>query len=169
MTPEQRAAQIRLLVLDVDGVLTDGRLYYGEHGEVFKIFHTLDGHGIKRLRATGVEVAVISGRRSAMVERRMGELGVTRVYQGIDDKLPVFRGLLAELGLEAGETACMGDDEPDLPMLREAGLAAAPANAAAIVLPHVHWQASMPGGSGAVRELCDLLLAARNNPDTATP
>jgi 3-deoxy-D-manno-octulosonate 8-phosphate phosphatase (KDO 8-P phosphatase) len=155
------AASVRLLVLDVDGVLTDGRLWFGPDGEALKVFHVRDGHGIKLLREAGVEVAVISGRRSRAVETRMRELGVSRVIQGADDKQSALDGLLASLGLAPAEAACLVDDLPDLPLLRTVGLPAAVADAHPAVLAEARHVTRLPGGQGAVREFCDWLLAAR--------
>jgi len=155
------AATVELLVLDVDGVMTDGRLWFGPDGEAFKLFHVRDGFGIKRLRAAGVEVAVISGRRSAAVERRMGELGVASVMQGVDDKDVALRELLSRLGVAGARAACLVDDVPDLPMMRAVGLPAAVADAHPEVLAAARHVTSLPGGGGAVREFCDWLLAAR--------
>ncbi len=163
-TVHDRAARIRLVVLDVDGVLTDARLLFGASGEEIKTFHTRDGHGIKALARAGVGIAVISGRRSPAVERRMQELGVTEVHQGIGDKLPVFESVLATFGLDAGAVACMGDDVPDLPLLERAALAVCPADAHPRVAEACHWQTTLPGGRGAVRELCDLLIGAASRP-----
>lgn len=162
-------ARIRLAVFDVDGVFTDGRLHYGLRspglgegiGEVAKVFHVRDGHGIKRLRAAGVEVAVISGRSSPIVAARMAELGVAHVHQGQDDKLPVLEALLARLGVAAAECCYCGDDEPDLAPMRAVGLAVAPADAHPSVRAAAGWLLEAPGGRGAVRELADGLLAAR--------
>jgi 3-deoxy-D-manno-octulosonate 8-phosphate phosphatase (KDO 8-P phosphatase) len=156
------AASVRLLVLDVDGVLTDGRLWFGPDGEALKVFHVRDGHGIKLLREAGVEVAVISGRRSRAVETRMRELGVSRVIQGADDKQSALDGLLASLGLAPAEAACLVDDLPDLPLVRTVGLPAAVADAHPEVLAQVRHVTQLPGGQGAVREFCDWLLAARD-------
>lgn len=155
------AASVRLLVLDVDGVLTDGRLWFGPDGEALKVFHVRDGHGIKQLREAGVEVAIISGRRSRAVETRMRELGVSRVIQGADDKQSALDGLLASLGLAPAEAACLVDDLPDLPLLRTVGLPAAVADAHPAVLAEARHVTQLPGGQGAVREFCDWLLAAR--------
>lgn len=156
-------AAIRLLVLDVDGVLTDGRLRYGPHGERDKVFHVRDGHGIKALRAAGVQVAVISGRRSAAVQRRCRELGIMHLLQGVEDKAAALSGVLERLGLTAAETACIGDDAPDVPMMRQAGLAVAVADAHASALAAAHRRTRAAGGLGAVREVCDWLLAARES------
>ena len=155
------AAGVKLLVLDVDGVLTDGRLWFGADGEVLKAFHVRDGQGIKQVREAGIEVAVISGRRSAAVESRMRELGVSRVAQGVQDKQFALESLLAELRVSAAESACLVDDLPDLPLLRGVGLPAAVADAHPAVLVAACHVTTLPGGHGAVREFCDWLLAAR--------
>ena len=156
----QKAARIRLLILDIDGVLTDGRLYFGNSGDEYKAFHIRDGHGIKMVQNNKIEVAVISGRRSAAAERRLQDLGVRHVYLGVTDKLAVFLELLSELALAPVEAAFVGDDLVDLPVLGRVGLAIAVRDADAFVRGHVHWQTSYPGGHGAVREVCELLLAA---------
>jgi 3-deoxy-D-manno-octulosonate 8-phosphate phosphatase (KDO 8-P phosphatase) len=157
----EQAARIRLAVFDVDGVFTDGRLYYGPDGTEFKAFHTRDGHGIKELIRSGVQVAVISGRRSDAVTRRMQELGVAHVFQGCDDKLPVFEQLLAQLGIVAEDTACVGDDSPDLPLIQRAGLGIAVSDAHPSVRAAALLTTRAAGGEGAVREVCDMILAAR--------
>jgi 3-deoxy-D-manno-octulosonate 8-phosphate phosphatase (KDO 8-P phosphatase) len=157
----ERARRIRLLVLDVDGVLTDGRLYLSASGEEFKVFHVRDGSGIVALRRAGVEVAIISGRDCAAVVRRAGELGIRHVRQGVADKGEALDALLAELGLAAPEAACVGDDTPDAPMLQRAGLAIGVADAHPALLAAAHWVTKSAGGCGAVREVCDLLLSAR--------
>jgi 3-deoxy-D-manno-octulosonate 8-phosphate phosphatase (KDO 8-P phosphatase) len=156
-----RAAKIRLLVLDVDGVLTDGRLLYGPVGEEVKRFDVRDGFALVAARRAGLAVAVISGRASAAVTRRMTELGVAEVHQGVDDKRRCLDDLCARLGVTRAQVAAMSDDLPDLPLLREAGLALAPADAAAEVLGVAHWTSRRPGGRGAVREAVELLLGAR--------
>ena len=155
-----RAAAIRLLVLDVDGVLTDGTILLGG-GEELKSFHVRDGLGLKRLMNAGVAVAVISGRESAAVTRRMAELGVPHVYQGVEDKLAVLGRLCSTLGIEAAEVAVVGDDLPDLPPMRAAGLAIAVADAQEEVRAAAHWVTRAAGGRGAAREVADGLLAAR--------
>lgn len=159
---ESPARRISLLVLDVDGVLTDGRLWYGAHGEALKVFHVRDGLGIQRLRAAGVEVAVISGRSSPAVELRMRELGVTEVLQGVADKGAALAALLARRGLDGSRCACLVDDTPDLPMMRAVGLPAAVADAEPEVLAAARFVTRRPGGRGAVREFCDWLIAARS-------
>lgn len=157
----QRAAAIRLLVLDVDGVLTDGRLYFNADGEVLKAFHVRDGAGIVQLRRAGIQVAIISGRDSPAVSKRMNELGVLHVKQGIHDKQAALQELLHSLQLPADCTACVGDDTPDLPMLQMARLAVAVADAHPTVRAAAHYVTQIAGGLGAVREVCDLILNAQ--------
>jgi 3-deoxy-D-manno-octulosonate 8-phosphate phosphatase (KDO 8-P phosphatase) len=153
--------QIRLLVLDVDGVLTDGQLRYGPDGEHVKVFHVHDGSGIRALAAAGVTIAVISGRSSAAVARRCAELGIRELHQGVEDKGQALAALLARLGIPAPECACVGDDTPDVPMFKRAGLAIAVAGAHADARRAAHRRTRLRGGTGAVREVCDWLLAAR--------
>jgi 3-deoxy-D-manno-octulosonate 8-phosphate phosphatase (KDO 8-P phosphatase) len=155
------AARIRLLVLDVDGVLTDGVLVYGPAGEETKRFHVRDGLAMKAAREAGIEIAILSGRASAAVTRRMSELGLVEVHQGVEDKAAALPSLLARLGIEAHETAAMGDDLPDLPLMRMAGLALAPSDAAREVRQAAAWVARAPGGRGAVRDAVEMLLEAR--------
>jgi 3-deoxy-D-manno-octulosonate 8-phosphate phosphatase (KDO 8-P phosphatase) len=157
----ERARHIRLLALDVDGVLTDGRLYLSPTGEELKVFHVRDGSGLVAVQRAGIAVAIISGRDSAAVSRRAAELGIRHVRQGVVDKGAELDRLLAELAVEPVETACVGDDTPDLPMLRRAGLAVGVADAHPALLEAAHWITRAPGGRGAVREVCDLLLSAR--------
>lgn len=160
-----RAAGIRLLVLDVDGVLTDGRLYYGPRGEALKVFHVRDGFGLRAVMEAGIEVAVISGRRSTMVARRCRDLGIKHVFQGDDDKLPILKRLLKRLKIAASECACIGDDIVDVSMLQAAGLAISVRDAHASAHSAAHIITKLPGGRGAVREVCDRLLAARSGLD----
>jgi 3-deoxy-D-manno-octulosonate 8-phosphate phosphatase (KDO 8-P phosphatase) len=155
------AAEIALVVLDVDGVLTDGRLWYGPGGEALKAFDVRDGHGIKTLVAAGVGVAVISGRSSGAVAARMRELGVADVAQGVGDKARALDELLRRRALEARRVACLVDDTPDLGMMAVVGLPAAVADAHPAVLAAAKHVTRAPGGRGAVREFCDWLLAAR--------
>jgi 3-deoxy-D-manno-octulosonate 8-phosphate phosphatase (KDO 8-P phosphatase) len=155
---------IRLLVLDVDGVLTDGRLYFGPRGEALKVFHVRDGLGLVQLRRAGIAVAVISGRRSPMVTVRCRELGIEHVHQGIADKLSTFNRLCARLKLTAAACACIGDDLPDLPLMHAVGLSFAVADAHPQVRRAAGRSTRLPGGGGAVREVCDLLLAAAAQP-----
>jgi 3-deoxy-D-manno-octulosonate 8-phosphate phosphatase (KDO 8-P phosphatase) len=168
MSIEQRAARIRLAIFDVDGVLTDGRLYFTERGEELKVFNVRDGHGIRMLRDAGIHVAVISGRESRAVAVRMSELGVEHVYMGRSNKLLVFDGLLRSLKLSA-EVACyLGDDLPDLPVLRRCGLSVAVADAHPLVRERAHWVTTNPGGRGAAREVCELVLQAQGKLRGAT-
>jgi len=157
----ERAKQVRLMVFDVDGVLTDGRLWYGPDGESLKVFHAADGHGLKMLAASGVHIALLSGRRSAAVERRAAELGITRVLQGIDDKRPAFERLLAQAEIGADSAGFMGDELVDLPVMTRCRFACAPYEAPEFVRRHAHYVSRAPGGGGAVRELCELLMQAQ--------
>lgn len=156
----ERARGIRLLVLDVDGVLTDGRLFISAAGEELKVFHVRDGSGLVAIQRAGITVAIISGRASPAVTRRATELGIRHVHQGVADKGALLDRLLDELGIAAEETACVGDDTPDAPMLRRAGLAIGVADAHPALLAAAHWVTKSNGGQGAVREVCDLLLSA---------
>ena len=158
-------AAIRLLVLDVDGVLTDGQLHYGPDGERDKVFHVHDGFGVRALAAAGVTIAVISGRNSAAVAQRCAELGIREVQQGVEDKARALTTLLARLDIAARECACIGDDTPDVPMFKLAGLAIAVAGAHADAHRAAHRRTRLRGGAGAVREVCDWLLAARARAD----
>lgn len=152
---------IRLIGFDVDGVFTDGRFYLADDGTELKAFSTQDGFGVRRLLKAGIEVAVISGRRSAAVEWRMAELEVRFVEQGCKDKVAAFERIMRTLGAVAEQTAFVGDDVPDLPVLRCAGYAIAVANAVPEVKAVCDMTTERPGGGGAVREVCDLLLEAR--------
>lgn len=157
----ERANDIRLLVLDVDGVLTDGRLYFTARGEEMKCFHVRDGAGIVHLLRAGLQVAVISGRDSRAVERRMNELGVTWVRQGISDKLSALRELLDIVGLTTQQVACMGDDVADVPLLEVARLAITVPDGHASAKSRAHFITQAQGGCGAVREVCDLILESQ--------
>ena len=154
------AQPVRVVFFDVDGVLTDGGLYYSEAGETLKRFHTLDGHGIKLLQQAGIVPAVVTGRDSPALRLRLRALGVEHAVYGTEDKCPAAEHILATLGLAWVQAAAMGDDWPDLPMMRRAALACAPANAHAEVAAQAHYVTRARGGDGAVRELCDLLLVA---------
>jgi 3-deoxy-D-manno-octulosonate 8-phosphate phosphatase (KDO 8-P phosphatase) len=156
-----RARTIRLAVFDVDGVLTDGTLYIADSGEAFKAFNILDGHGVKMLQSAGVATAILSGRESAAVRRRAAELGIATVVEGESDKLAAFEKMIARLGVEALACAYVGDDLPDLPVMRRCGLAVAVANAVDAVKAAAHYVTKASGGRGAVREFCELVVAAR--------
>jgi 3-deoxy-D-manno-octulosonate 8-phosphate phosphatase (KDO 8-P phosphatase) len=155
-----RAKNVRVAFFDVDGVLTDGGLLFSDQGETLKRFNTLDGHGIKLLQRAGITPAVVTGRDSAPLRERLRALGVTHARFGTEDKRPAAEAILTELGLNWSSAAAMGDDWPDLPMMRRAVLACAPANAHTEVLAQAHWVTPRTGGNGAVRDLCDVLLFA---------
>ncbi len=158
-----KAAQIKLLLLDVDGVLTDGHLYYGNSGEEVKAFSTLDGHGIKMLMEAGVDVGIITGRRSELVARRAAELGIELLYQDCRDKAGALEEILRSKAITADEVAYIGDDFPDLAVLRRVGLSVAVPNGHAIVRDTALATTAAAGGSGAVREVCDFILQAQGN------
>ena len=153
--------RIRLLLLDVDGVMTDGGLYYSSKGEVMKQFNSKDGYGIVKLQRMGVKAGIITGRVSEIVVRRARELGIQDVYQNQEDKIEAYRDITTRLGLADNEVAYLGDDEPDLPVLRIVGFSAAPADAAPAVVKEVAYVCRAEGGHGAVREVVDLILQAR--------
>jgi 3-deoxy-D-manno-octulosonate 8-phosphate phosphatase (KDO 8-P phosphatase) len=157
----ERARGIQLLILDVDGVLTDGRLYFDAKGETLKVFHVRDGHGIKMAQRGGIEVAMVSGRRSDAAFQRARELGITRFYEGVRDKVAILEELLAALNLTPLQVAAVGDELVDLPLFHRVGLGVAVADAVPEVLAAAHWVTRLPGGHGAVREVCDLLLKAQ--------
>lgn len=156
-----RAARVRLAVFDVDGVFTDGRLTFDENGIESKTFNVRDGLGVKLLMEAGVEVAVLSARRSSVVEKRMSDLGVSHVLQGAGKKLPVFEALARKLGYAEAECAYIGDDLIDMPVLSRVGFAAAVADAEPRVIACAHWCTRAAGGAGAVREFCEYILDAQ--------
>jgi len=156
-----RARAVRLAVFDVDGVMTDGTLYIGPEGEAFKAFNILDGHGVKMLQSAGIAAAILSGRSSEAVARRAAELGIRHVVQGADDKVAAFERLRASLALESSACAFVGDDLPDLAVMRRCGFAVAVANACEAVKSAAHYVTRAQGGRGAVREFCDLVLRAQ--------
>lgn len=154
-------ARIRLVILDVDGVLTDGRLYFGADGEALKAFHVRDGHGLKLLRAAGIQLAVISGRTSKAVTARCRELGIEHLEQGCEDKRTALHRILEKLNIKTSETLCIVDDTTDLPLMLSVGYAVAVADAHPEVRAAAARITQLPGGLGAVREVCDWLLAER--------
>ncbi|MGD8843432.1 MAG: 3-deoxy-manno-octulosonate-8-phosphatase KdsC [Gammaproteobacteria bacterium] len=156
----ERAAQVKLLIFDVDGVLTDGSLFLGDDGQEYKAFHSQDGHGIKMLQKHGVRCAIITGRTSRVVEHRMRNLGIDLIYQGQENKLEGFAELLQRVGLEPEQVAYMGDDVVDLPVMRKVGFAIAVSNAHPMVTRHAHWQTPRAGGRGAARDACEMLMEA---------
>ncbi len=157
-----RAKAIRLLLLDVDGVLTDGRLYYGNNGEELKAFNIQDGLGIKLLQRNGVKVGIITGRSSELLARRANELGIDLVVQGREDKLVALQEVLKTHDYRMEEIAFLGDDLPDVAVIRQVGLGVAVANARHFVVENAVWQTSASGGHGAVRELVDMILQAQD-------
>jgi len=162
-----RARNVRLMAFDVDGVLTDGTLFVGPEGEEFKSFNILDGHGLRMLRAAGVELAILSGRESRAVARRAAELGIQHVHQGLSEKLPAFEGLCARAGIGPGQCGFVGDDYPDLPVLLRCGFAASVPGAPEAVRSRVHYVTRAAGGRGAVRELCEFVLDAQGKLEAA--
>lgn len=160
-TFEERAQKIQIILFDVDGIMTDGSLYFCENGSEIKTFNILDGQGIKLLQKAGLKTGIITGRKSTMVEKRASDLGIDYLFQGREDKIDVLDKLLGELELTYEQVAYMGDDLPDLPIIRRVGLGITVANGHPIVAEHAYWQTEKSGGQGAVRELCDKLLTAR--------
>lgn len=156
-----RAAEIRLVIFDVDGVLTDGSLFIGDQGEEYKAFYSRDGHGMVLLQETGVTLAVITGRTSEVVRVRMEGLGIRHLYQGRRDKLPAYEDLKGILGLSDEQIAYVGDDWMDLPVMQRVGLAIAVGDAHPLVQRHAHWCTPSPGGRGAARDVCELILEAQ--------
>ncbi|WP_462157117.1 3-deoxy-manno-octulosonate-8-phosphatase KdsC [Pseudoalteromonas sp. GB56] len=159
----QRASRVKLLICDIDGVFSDGRIYLGNQGEELKAFNTKDGFGIKALMDSGVRVAVITGRQSRIVETRMTSLGVQHIYQGKENKLEAYAELKATLGLNDDQVAYIGDDGPDLPVMEKVGFAVAVNDAHPLIKRIAHYTTLMPGGFGAVRELTDLLMLAQGH------
>jgi len=157
----ERAKQIKLAIFDVDGVMTDGSLYLADDGQEYKAFNSLDGHGMKMLKRSGVELAIITGRTSQLVALRAINLGVTHIYQGVEDKLSAFLELLEKTGNDPTECAYMGDDVVDLPVMRRCGLAVCVPASPALVKQHAHYVTQLSGGHGAVREICELVMQAQ--------
>jgi len=160
-----KAARLRLMAFDVDGVLTDGTLLFTPNGDEIKAFSSLDGHGLKMLTEAGIEVAIITGRSSRMVELRAANLGIAHLFQGVDDKRAVMRVLREQLGISVEQSGYMGDDVVDLPVLRDCGFSASVSDGHAFVHEHVDFVTAHGGGRGAVRELCDFILAAQGKLD----
>lgn len=158
-----KAANIKLVIFDVDGVLTNGSLFYGDDGQEYKAFHSRDGHGMKMLQKSGVDIGIITGRTSKVVDHRMANLGIKHVYQGQQEKLPAFIELIEKLGIDSSEVAYVGDDVVDLPIMKRVGLAIAVADAHHLVTQHAHWQTPHGGGQGAARDVCELIMEARGS------
>lgn len=157
----EKASHIKLVIFDVDGVLTDGSLYVDANGRELKVFHSRDGHGMKMLQNSGVDIAVITARTSEAVVHRMTSLNIKHVYQGQQDKLAAFHVVLDKIGLERHQTAYVGDDVIDLPVMLRVGLAIAVQDAHMLVKKHAHWQTPNPGGRGAARDVCELIMEAQ--------
>jgi 3-deoxy-D-manno-octulosonate 8-phosphate phosphatase (KDO 8-P phosphatase) len=157
---------VKLVIFDVDGVLTDGGLFLGDDGQEYKSFNSRDGHGMKMLQKSGVVIGIITGRTSEVVRIRMESLGIEHVYQGKQDKLPAYEELRDKLGLADEEVAYVGDDVVDLPIMRRVGLAIAVNDAHPFVLQHAHWQTPHDGGRGAARDVCEMVLEAQGNLQT---
>jgi 3-deoxy-D-manno-octulosonate 8-phosphate phosphatase (KDO 8-P phosphatase) len=162
-----RARKIKLVAFDVDGIMTDGTLFLADDGQEYKGFNSLDGHGLKMLKSSGVELAIITGRNSRVVEHRAKNLGIAIVHQGAHDKLTVYQALCRELDLDCEATAYMGDDVVDLPVMRRAGLAITVPAAPELVKAHSHYTTTREAGRGAVREACEFLMRAQGTLDAA--
>lgn len=160
------AGKIRLLICDVDGVMTDGSLFFGDDGQEYKAFNSRDGHGMRMLQDSGIPIAIITGRTSEVVKHRAKNLGIEHIYQGQKDKTQAFEKLLNDFDITAEQVAYIGDDIVDLPVMCQVGLAVAVADAHELVKNHSHWVTEKPGGRGAVRELCELLLQAHGKYDS---
>jgi 3-deoxy-D-manno-octulosonate 8-phosphate phosphatase (KDO 8-P phosphatase) len=160
---QEKARRIRLVIFDVDGVLTDGSLFLGDDGQEYKAFNSRDGHGIKMLQQSGIEIGIITGRSSEVVRLRMQSLGIKHVYQGQLDKRPAYQELRDKLGLSDAEIAYVGDDVVDLPIMRLVGLAIAVNDAHPFVTQHAHWLTPHAGGRGAARDVCELLMDAQGH------
>lgn len=157
----EKAKQIKLVIFDVDGVLTDGSLFIGDDGQEYKAFCSRDGHGMKMLQKSGVELAIITGRTSKVVEHRIADLGIQHIYQGQQDKIHAYKELSKKLGLESSEIAYVGDDVVDLPVMCQVGLAIAVQDAHPMVIKHAHWQTPNYGGRGAARDVCEMIMEAQ--------
>ena len=157
----EKAALIRLVIFDVDGVLTDGSLFIGDDGQEYKAFNSKDGHGMRMLQDSGVTVGIITGRTSQVVEHRMRGLGIEQVFQGRVHKVPAYEELLATLGLDATQVAYVGDDVVDLGVMKRVGLAIAVQDAHPLVKQHAHWITEHGGGRGAARDVCELIMSAQ--------
>lgn len=163
----EKARHIKLVIFDVDGVLTDGSLFYGDDGQEYKAFNSRDGHGMKMLIRTGVTIGIITGRTSEVVTHRMHNLGIEHVYQGKLEKLPSYVELRDKLGLQDHQVAYVGDDVVDLPIMLKVGLAIAVQDAHPMVLKHAHWQTAHGGGRGAARDVSEFIMEAQGTLDAA--
>ncbi len=163
----EKAKQIKLVIFDVDGVLTDSSLFIGDDGQEYKAFNSKDGHGMYMLQQQGVKIAIITGRVSKVVEHRMADLGIKHIHQGCREKLPAFEKLIQQLELRPEEVAYVGDDIVDLPILSRVGLAIGVGDAHPAVKRHAHWLTSNPGGRGAAREVCELIMESQGTLEAA--
>ncbi len=163
----EKAKVVRLMIFDVDGVMTDGSLHYSDSGEEIKVFNSRDGHGIKMLKASGVKLAIITGRTSRALAQRANQFNVDYLYQGVEDKLAVFQEILAHAGLTPEDCGYMGDDVVDLPVMRRVAFAVAVPDAPELVRQHAHYVTGLPGGRGAVREVCDLIMQVQGTLDAS--
>ena len=159
----EKAASIRLVIFDVDGVLTDGSIFIGDDGEEYKAFFSRDGLGMAMLQKTGVKIGIITGRTSQVVLHRMQSLGIEHIFQGQSDKIPAFEQLCRDLDIDPKHVAYVGDDIVDLPVMRQVGLAVSVGDAHPLVVKHSHWQTHSGGGRGAAREVCELIMEAQNS------
>ena len=157
----EKAKRIELVIFDVDGVMTDGGLFFDNNGEEYKAFNSLDGHGLRMLQECGVQAAVITGRQSELVKHRMRDLGITLIYQGYRDKIPAFEALQKEVNLEKHQITYVGDDVVDLPIMSQLDFTIAVQNAHPFVKQHAHWITERSGGRGAVRDVCEFILEAK--------
>lgn len=163
----KKAKNIKLIIFDVDGVLTDGSLFYGDDGQEYKAFNSRDGHGMKMLQQTGVQIAIITGRTSEVVLHRMKNLKVQHIYQGRLEKLPAFEELINKLGIEPEHVAYVGDDVVDLPIMIRVGLAMTVPGAHDLAKQHAHWITTQPAGAGAAREICEMIMKAQGTYEAA--
>ena len=164
---QTKASQIKLVIFDVDGVLTDGSLFLGDDGQEYKAFHSKDGHGMVMLQQTGITIGIITGRTSEVVKKRMESLGIKHVFQGQKDKLPAYDQLKQELSLTDEQIAYVGDDVVDLPVMTKVGLSIAVQDAHTLTKEHAHWITPSNGGRGAAREVCEMLMHAQGHLDPA--
>ncbi len=164
---QEKASQIKLVIFDVDGVLTDGSLFLGDDGQEYKAFHSKDGHGMVMLQQSGVMIGIITGRTSEVVRKRMESLGIKHVFQGQKDKLPAYEELKQELSLSDEQVAYVGDDVVDLPVMTKVGLSIAVQDAHALTKEHAHWITPSNGGRGAAREVCEMLMHSQGQLDSA--
>ncbi|MBE9516320.1 MAG: HAD-IIIA family hydrolase [Proteobacteria bacterium] len=157
-----RAARVKLALFDVDGVMTDASLFIGDDGQEYKAFNSQDGHGLKMMQRAGIDAGIITGRTSEVVKHRMVDLGIKHLHQGCADKLPVYEELIKKLGISHEETAYVGDDVVDLPVMLRCGLAITVADGHALVQKHAHWTSPSAGGRGAVREIAEMMMFAHD-------